>query len=488
MAVLGPELTVSRGDLNRPSLRLQNIRLRTQAERLAWLSEIVPTIDGCGIIYTLTVRDAEMVATWLQSKGINVESYTGQTGDRRVELEEALLQNRVKALVATSALGMGFDKPDIAFVVHFQAPMSVVAYYQQVGRAGRGTSAAYGILLSGEEESDIADYFIQSAFPTRDEVRTVLAALETDANGLTVPELLTRVNLSRGRIEKTLSLLSLESPAPLVRQGSKYQLTAAPLGESFWERAERLTQLRRGELAEVRDYIALSEGHMAFLIKALDGDASEIQLAKLPELPEKPSEEAVLEAIAFLKATSLPIEPRKVWPAGGLPTYGVRGNIGVGLINETGRALARWGDAGWGGMVRGGKYRDSHFADALVEACALLVLEWNPQPPPKWVTCVPSLRHPSLVPDFAGRLAARLGLPFEAIIMKTLARPEQKTMANSSQQALNLDGTLGVVRTPVPSGPVLLIDDMVDSRWTLTVAGWLLRRHGSGPVHPLAGC
>ena len=147
------------------------MRLHSQAERLAWLAEQVPALAGHGIIYTLTVRDAVQVADWLRSRGVNVESYTGETGDRRAELEQALLDNEVKALVATTALGMGFDKPDLAFVIHYQTPGSVVAYYQQVGRAGRALDAAYGVLLSGEEETEITDYFIESAFPTREEVR-----------------------------------------------------------------------------------------------------------------------------------------------------------------------------------------------------------------------------------------------------------------------------------------------------------------------------
>ena len=175
--VLGPDLQVLRGDLNRPSLLLQTIRLPHQSERLAWLAEQVPLLPGHGIIYTLTVRDAVRVAEWLKSRGLRVESYTGQTGDRREELEQSLLDNRVKALVATTALGMGFDKPDLGFVIHYQTPGSAVAYYQQVGRAGRALDAAYGVLLSGEEETRITDYFIESAFPTRDEVRQVIEAL-----------------------------------------------------------------------------------------------------------------------------------------------------------------------------------------------------------------------------------------------------------------------------------------------------------------------
>jgi ATP-dependent DNA helicase RecQ len=485
-AVLGPNLDVSRGDLNRPSLALQSMRLPSQAERLAWLAEQVPLLRGHGIIYTLTVRDAVQVADWLRSRGVDVESYTGETGDRRAELEQALLDNRVKALVATTALGMGFDKPDLAFVIHYQTPGSVVAYYQQVGRAGRALDAAYGLLLSGEEESDITDYFIESAFPTRQEVQWVLEALEDERRGLSVPELLGRVNLSMGRIEKTFALLSLESPAPIAKQGTKWQLTAATLSEAFWERAGRLTELRQEEQCQMQEYVGLASGHMAFLIRALDGEPSELQAPALPVLPATADPALVREAVAFLRRTSLPIEPRKQWPAGGMPQYGTTGRIAPEHQPKPGKALCIWGDAGWGGMVRQGKYHDRHFADELVGACVALVREWNPQPAPVWTTCIPSLRHPDLVPNFARRLGAALNLPFVAALEKVDDRPEQKTMANSTQQARNIDGSLAVRTQALSAGPVLLVDDMVDSRWTLTVAAWLLRAHGSGEVFPLA--
>lgn len=486
VGVLGPNLNVSRGDLNRPSLTLQTIRLPSQAERLAWLAEQLATLQGSGIIYALTVRDANQVAEWLKLKGFNVHAYTGETGDRREELEQALLANDVKALVATTALGMGYDKPDLAFVIHYQAPGSVVAYYQQVGRAGRALDSAYGVLLSGHEEAEIADYFIGSAFPTRAEVAVVLSALEAEPEGLSVPELLARVNLSKGRIEKTMALLSLESPAPIAKQGTKWQLTAAALSSGFWERAERLTGLREDEFHQMQAYVDLPFGkHMSYLINALDGDESQSTEPKLAPLPTVVDAGLVHEAIAFLRRTSLPIEPRKQWPVGGMPVYRVTGRIIPALQAQPGKALCVWGDAGWGNLVRLGKYQDGRFADDLVGACVNMIAQWHPQPAPAWVTCVPSLRHPDLVPDFARRLAAAMGLPFQNVLMKTDARPEQKTMANSTQQARNLDGSLQLNGQPLLPGAVLLVDDMVDSRWTLAVSAWLLRMNGCGEVWPM---
>ena len=483
---LGPGLEVLRGDLDRPSLRLQTIRLPRQSERLAWLAEQLPALPGSGIVYALTIRDAERVAEWLRSRGLTVESYTGQTGEGREGLEQSLLENRVKALVATTALGMGFDKPDLGFVIHYQAPGSVVAYYQQVGRAGRSLDRAHGVLLSGEEETNITDYFIASAFPNREEVRQVIEALEAAPAGLSVPDLLGRVNLSSGRIEKTMALLSLESPAPIAKQETRWQLTATDLNDEFWERAERLTALRHEEQRQMQEYVRLKSGHMAFLIQALDGDPKSVQPPDVPPLPTKVDPGLVQKAVTFLRRTSLPIEPRQQWPAGGLPKYGVRGRIAAEHRPETGKALCVWGDAGWGGLVRRGKYRDYRFADDLARACADLMAQWAPRPAPEWVTCIPSRRHPHLVPDFAERLAAEMGVPFHQSLSKTEDRAEQKSMANSVQQARNVDGSLALSLDPLPGGPVLLVDDMADSRWTLTVAAWLLRSNGSGAVWPLA--
>ena len=475
--VLGPDIRILRGDLARPSLLLQTINLPSQSERLGWLAERLSTVPGSGIIYTLTIRDAGQVTEWLRSQGLNVQSYTGRSNNRE-ELEQTLLENRVKALVATMALGMGFDKPDLAFVIHYQTPGSVVHYYQQVGRAGRGLDAAYGVLLSGYEDTEITNFFIHSAFPTRDEVRQVIIALENEPAGLSLPQLLQAVNIRQRRIEQTIKLLSLESPAPIAKQGKKWQLTAANLSNEFWERAERLTALRREEQQQMQEYVALDSGHMEFLIRALDGNPDTVQQPDLPQLPSGVEQDMVLKAIEFLRRTSSPIEPRKQWVT--------RRTIPVHHRAEIGRALCIWADAGWGSLVRSGKYEDNRFADELVTASAGLIQDWKPQPAPVWVTCIPSQRHPTLVKDFAERLAASLGLPFHDALVKTDARPEQKGMANSAQQARNVEGSLGFSQNPVLPGPVLLVDDMVDSGWTFTIAASLLRDRGCSAVFPFA--
>ena len=246
--ILGPNLRVMQGDLNRPSLTLQTLRIPEQFQRMAWLAEWLPRMRGSGIVYVLTKRDAKRLTKWLKRRKLNVEIYTGEMENEEREcLENKLLGNRVKALIATVALGMGFDKPDLGFVVHYQAPGSVVSYYQQVGRAGRDGNDAYGILLSGKEETAIVDYFITSSFPTPEEVERILDALERTPDGLSIYALQNEVNVQFGRLNQATKIMALESPAPIAKQGTKWQLTPTSLSPSFWERIKRLTELRKEE-------------------------------------------------------------------------------------------------------------------------------------------------------------------------------------------------------------------------------------------------
>lgn len=484
---LGPELVVLRGPLARASLRLQNIVLSSQAERLAWLAENIGKFKGSGVIYCLTVADVERVTNWLKSQGVNAEAY--HAGDDakmdREALEKALLGNELKALVATVALGMGFDKPDLAFVIHFQRPGSVVAYYQQVGRAGRAVDRAYGILLSGSEDDDIQDYFIESAFPAPETMTAILDAVGA-GDGLSINELLARVNVSRSMADRALKLLEIDGAIEIkFDKKVRYFRTSNPWQPDI-ERTNRITALRRAELAQMQKYVAHRGCLMEFLARALDDpDAKTCGVCANCQgrgFRAETSAELVRQAAEFLGRVDIVLEPKKRWPLDlSLSETSV---IPPETRNAPGRSLCYYGDAGWGRLVREGKYEQDQFDDQLVDASALLIRErWRPEPFPEWVTAIPSRRHPGLVYDFASRLARSLGVPFVAALVRTSEAPEQKLMANSSMQARNVAGTLGTIEQ-IPAGAVLLIDDIVDSGWTLTLAGWLLRKKGSGVVHP----
>lgn len=486
-SILGPNITVHAGDLNRSSLTLQTIELPTHAEKLAWLIENIPKLQGSGIIYTLTIRYAQLVTQWLTKHEIHAEVYNSKIEGSKESLENALINNELKVLVATVALGMGFDKPDLAFVIHYQMPSSIVAYYQQVGRAGRAIDSAYGILIAGNEDDEISNWFIDSAFPTSIEIHNVLLALEKAPTGLTVPKMLTQINMSSSRIEKTLKALSLEYPPLVAKIGTQWRRTPIPYHDSVLQRAERLTTLRRAELEQMHEYVKLPfESHMHFLIKALDGDTQSIQPPSLPPLPINVDSESINIANNFLHRTGVTIKVRHKWPdLIGMPQYNLKGRIPDSEKAQEGLALCLWGDAGWAKLVKKGRYEDFSFDDVLVHECVKMYKTWNLDSSPTWVTCVPSLNNPTLVPNFAQRLAKELNLPFIPLLIKTAHRGQQKSMANLTQQALNIDGSLAISGKP-SNGPVLLVDDIVNSGWTFTVAAWLLRSNGSGHVIPFA--
>ena len=492
VAQLGSSLEVLRGSLARSSLRLQTIYLPSQAARMAWLAEYLPRLPGSGIIYTLTIRDTERVASWLQSQQIDAPAYHSEVApDIREDLEGRLLNNQLKALVATTALGMGFDKPDLGFVIHFQRPGSVIHYYQQVGRAGRAIDEAYGIMLSGDEDQDITAYFIRTAFPPEAHTADILGALEQAENGLTLSELEGQVNLSRSQIEKVFKILSVETPAPISKQGARWYATPI-IYTPDQQKIERLTGIRQAEQTRMWEYLHSRECLMVFLGRELD-DPNPKPCGRCavcvggPIIPEDYPIDRANQASVFLRRTEQVIKPKAQWKDDSLSIYGWRGRIPASLRAEPGRALSIWGDAGWGTMVKRGKQVDGRFDDALVQGMVEMIRDrWQPNPFPTWVTCVPSLTHLDLVPNLAQRLAAALGLPFVANIRRVRATEPQKMMNNSYQQARNLAGAFEIETWPGIAGPVFLVDDMIDSGWTLTVLAALLRTVGSGPVFPLA--
>ena len=487
---------IQRGSLMRHTLALQNMRLPSQTDRLAWLAEHINTLPGTGVIYTLTRQDAKQVAVWLTGQGVAARAYfSNVTGDGfedsnayRQHLEDQLLRNQLKALVATTALGMGYDKPDLGFVVHYQTPGSVIAYYQQVGRAGRAIDHAVGILMSGHEDDAIHEYFRRSAFPSEPWVREILNVLE-DSDGMTIRALEGAVNLRYAQIEQTLKFLSVDNPAPVIRDGALWQRTPVPYYMDH-ERIRHLTEQRQTEWQEMQSYLDETGCLMKFLAVVLD-DENPQPCGRCAPCIGRPIVEPsfdrpfAISAARFLRRLEMPLGCKKQVAKDAFAEYGFKGNLPQELRAETGRILSRWGDAGWGRLVADDKH-SGHFRYDLVEAVAEMLLDrWQPDPSPEWVTCVPSHKHPKLVPDFARSLAEALRLPFLSVVAKTRDNEPQKAQQNRFYQCQNLDGVFQI-DGPAPEGPVLLVDVVVDSGWTMAVITALLRRAGSGPVWPVA--
>ncbi|MDQ1382253.1 MAG: ATP-dependent helicase RecQ [Actinomycetota bacterium] len=477
VAQLGDDLLVLRGALDRRSLALDVLHMPSQAERLAWLAQAIPMLPGTGIVYALTIDDARRVAAWLAQHGIAARAYTGDDPlDARLEVESMLQRNELKCVVATSALGMGYDKPDLAFVIHFQMPGSAIAYYQQVGRAGRALENAHAIALVGHEDRQIQDYFINTAFPPRAEAEQVMGILDED-EWITTKAIERDVNMRHTRLENMLKVLEVEGVVE--RNRGKWRRTPRE-----WEypaaRVEAVTAARRAEQDRMSEYLSSSSCLMEFLQRELN-DPSATPCARCSWcvgdhlLPVEIDRELAREAVKFLQGRSLTLEPRKQWPDGK--------KIPVDERAELGRVLSHYADGGWGTQVKeqreAGKY-----SDELAWALADLIAKQTFDPEPEWVTSVPSLRAPALVHDLAERVAARLRLPFVPVVTKSRETKPQREMSNSAQQCANVKDAFSI-KDPVAEGPVLLIDDLVDSAWTATTIAALLRQNGSGPVHPM---
>jgi len=482
---LGENILTIRGGLGREGLRLEvHTDKRRPDARLAWLVENVPSLPGSGIVYCLTRRDVEVVAAFLRDHGINCAHYVGggpedEVAEKRAVLE-AFLRNEVKCIVATSALGMGYDKPDVGFVVHFQMPQSPIAYYQQVGRAGRALAESYAILLSGTEDRDIQDWFISQAFPAEDEVDRILAVVQESEEPVRRGQLAARVNLSTGRLDSLM--VQLEVEGMVAKDGTGWVRTSTP-----WtypkERVEQVNRWRRAEQAAMEEYQEIDSCRMQFLRGELDDPAGEpcgiCDNCREARFGIEPDAEVVSEAGERLRHDHLEIAPRKQWATG---VESVSGRIAAAEMADPGWCLARWGQSGWGPLIRQGT-DEGEFADELVDALAeLCVLQIDPMP--TWLTFVPSTRSPDRVASLAGRLGERLGLTVvEAVAMTRTIEP-QGEMHNSTAQLRNLWGAFSIT-SPV-EGDCLLIDDRIDSRWTVTVVARELRLAGCQRVVPVA--
>lgn len=476
---LGAELRVLRGGLDRESLSLHSLRVPTVVERLAWLAQWIPRLKGSGIVYCLTVADTLRVADWLNAKGIPAAAYSGETeAEQRLEIERQLKTNELKVVAATSALGMGFDKPDLAFVIHFQSPDSPVAYYQQVGRAGRAVDYADVVLLRSERDEDIWQYFFDHGLPVQWHAEQVVEYLESEADWVGQRDIEVNVNMPSSRITGLLKVLDVEGAVE--KERSKYRRTLRP-----WtfdnERIERVQAARLVEHQHMRDYATTTECRMAFLRRALD-DADVSACGRCDNCAGKRYDgktdpNLVGQALSFIRRRPIEIEPRKRW-------LGQRSGTITNAI-EPGRALCYLTDPGWGDQLLKAKRSGQTLSDELVEAAAALIEQWMPGFDGTLVY-VPSL-DPSrtLVEDFARRLAELLNIRLSGCLVKLRQNAPQKLMENSAQQLRNLEGVFGI-RGPVPRGPVLLIDDVVDSRWTMTVLGDLLVEAGSRRVYPFA--
>ncbi|WP_190817873.1 RecQ family ATP-dependent DNA helicase [Saccharopolyspora pogona] len=487
------ETLVLRGSLDRESLRLGVVRLPTAQARLGWLASHLKELPGSGIIYTLTVAATDEIAAYLREQGYEVASYSGRTDPaERQQAEADLLANRVKSLVATSALGMGFDKPDLGFVVHLGAPSSPIAYYQQIGRAGRGVQRAEVLLLPGPEDRDIWSYFASLAFPPEPTVRAVLDALAQQER-MSTAALEPHVELGRTRLEMVLKVLDVDGAVRRVKGG--WEATGAPWHYDA-KRYERIAAERRSEQQAMLDYLGTSSCRMEFLRRQLDDPAAEpcgrCDNCTGSGYSGDVDDQAVQQAEERLRRPGVEVSPRKMWPSGmdalGIP---VSGKLPAGQQATTGRAIGRLTDIGWGNRLRellATGAPDQELPDDLFQAGIKVLAAWDWARRPLGVVALGSRTRPRLVRSLAERIATIGRLPLLGeVVTNPNTTPRRAT--NSAQRVASLWQQFKVpeeltAKLSTLDGPVLLMDDYADTGWTITVASRLLRQAGAPAVLP----
>ncbi|MCK9926210.1 DEAD/DEAH box helicase [Frankia sp. Mgl5] len=493
------ETVVLRGSLDRESLRLAVVSLPAAEQRFGWLADHLGELPGSGIIYTLTKPGAEELTAFLRGQGHEVTTYHGGTEPaERIAAEEDLLGNRVKALVATSALGMGFDKPDLGFVVHVGAPNSPIAYYQQIGRAGRAVESAEVVLLPATEDRDIWRYFADTSFPPEPVARQVLDVLAQAGRTMSTQALLAAVDLGHSRLEQMLKVLDADGVVRRVKGG--WEAT----GESWVydaERFRRVAAARAREQQAMLDYIATPSCRMEFLRHALD-DPYAVPCGRCDRCTGRVwstevSSRSRDSAREELRRTGVPVEPRRMWPTG-MRTLGVAasGRIPASVTAEPGRVVARLNDLGWGNRLRQllappPAALDGPVPDDLFEAVVRTLTEWRWERRPAAVVTVASRTRPRLVADLGERIAGVGRLPLLGQLPRVAGGPAAGRVHNSAHR---LAGLWSAFEVPPPlagplaelTGPVLLVDDLIVTGWTMTVAARALRQAGAPGVLPFA--
>ena len=490
------EVVTIRGPLARSSLRLGVLRLPDSRARLAWLLSHLGDLPGSGIIYTLTVAAAEDTARLLREAGHAVRAYTGQTDTAEREESEGLLKtNQVKALIATSALGMGFDKPDLGFVLHLGAPSSPVAYYQQVGRAGRATASADVLLLPGTEDEAIWHYFATASMPNQAKALAVIGALEAAGAPLSTPALEARVDLRRTPLELLLKVLDVDGAVHRVKGG--WQSTGQPWVYDS-ERYERIAAARLGEQRAMLEFESTTGCRMEFLQRALDDDTA-VPCGRCDNCqgswyPVDLAEGAATTAAQSLDRVGVAIDVRAQWPTG-MSSLGVAatGKIPLTERAEPGRALARLTDLGWGGPLRdlfATGAADAAAPPAMLAACVRVLAEWEWADRPAAIVSMPSRQHPLLIDSVARSLSEVGQLPWLGALDWANGGPTGEPGGNSAYRLSSVwdrfmvGPDLAEALAPFAGRPILLIDDLADSRWTVTVAARVLRQHGASAVLP----
>ncbi|MGZ4580846.1 MAG: RecQ family ATP-dependent DNA helicase [Nocardioidaceae bacterium] len=488
---LGEATLVLRGQLARASLELSVVDRLSPLQRYAWVVDHLPRLAGSGIVYVLTVADAERLAAAVRAvhgDAVLVAAYTGQLepGERHA-LEDALRANELKALVATSALGMGYDKPDLGFVVHVGAPPSPVSYYQQVGRAGRAIEHAHAVLLPSDADAGVWDYFATATIPVPEQVAKVLGVLSPE-EPLSVAAVEAQSGVRRGRVELMLKQLAVDDVVERVEGG--WRSTGKP-----WEydhaHYDGVVAVRRREADIMRAYTRGERCLMQLLQESLDDPTAEpcgrcsVCRGELPAaFAGAPSPETVAAVTGLLRGQVHLIEPRKMWPGG---AFGARGKIAADEMPAVGRALVFADAPEWRETIATVFARDAPAPAEVTDGCVRLLAQWRTTWParPEVVVDLPAAGFGQLTGSVADHLAA-VGRLARASLGCAAPPADLRERGSAEEAAFWRDGVdVAPAADAVRGRAVLLVVDASSTLWPVTIASALLRRAGASVVLPL---
>ena len=482
---LGIDVYVSRGPLTRESLMIQILEMPDRIRRYAWILDNINKLPGSGIIYCLTQRDCDYLSDFLNKNGVSAEAYYSRDTDdgKRLnkDIEERFKRNEIKAIVATIKLGMGYDKGDVTFVIHYQMPSNIVSYYQQIGRAGRNIDRAYAFLMFGKEDEDIINYFINTAFPTEKETKDIIEYISSN-DGVKKYQISAALNIKRIRLEKAISFLIHDGF--LREDKQKYYATPKPFVYDR-DHYHEVTVTRIKEMEQMKELAHTKKCYSKFVVECLDDDTADdcghcANCLGREIMPSSPSASAIHIAEEYINGLVIKIEPRKRWVSAEFT-----GSTVIPSPNRQGLCIAKYGDPGYGELVKRDKYSEKkRFCDELVGKSVEVLQSFVKENEIVYMTCVPSLRS-DIVLDFSKRLAESLGIYFVELLEKRSTK-QQKEMQNSAYQCGNAMCSYSLIDGVTVPEKVLLVDDVVDSKWTLTACGYYLSKGGCEEVYPFA--
>jgi len=491
-AQLGEATLVLRGPLARASLELAVVDRLSPIQRYAWVVDHLPRLPGSGIVYVLTVADAERLAQAVQvvhGDAVPVAAYTGQLdAEVRHRLEDDLQANRIKALIATSALGMGYDKPDLGFVVHVGSPPSPVSYYQQVGRAGRAIDHASVVLLPSPADEGVWDYFATATIPVEPEVRRLLAALEQADGPASVPQLEAETGLRRTKVDLYLKQLAVagvteRTPDGWLATGQPWVFDAAHY--------QGVLAVRRREAAIMRAYTRGERCLMQLLQESLDdataapcGRCSVCRNTLPAPLEPEPRTDTVRAVATGLRGSAQQLDPRKMWPGG---EFGARGRIPQGLLADVGRVLVHADAPEWADTLGAAAGGDEAALGEVADGCVGVLSRWRADWParPQMAVALETGGYPGLAEHVASHLARVGRLELGRLAVAGDAPPPDREVP-SDREAAYWRGAIEVPDAAAVAGRVvLLVVDATRSQWAVAVAAAKLREAGAAMVLPL---